>query len=576
MRSIVVAIITLMIFFCLPGIAQVPEVSEGLKSNIQARVDNGVNAGIVVGVISSEGSSFYSYGLKSMESEEPVDEHSVFEIGSISKTFTTTILAKQVVDGALDLQDPVQDLLPEAVKAPTRNGESIKMVHLANHRSSFPRMSSNFAPEDPANPFADYSEEQLYAFLNEYELPRDIGSEYEYSNYAMGLLGHILAAQQKKSYEELVLENIARPLGMQQTSINMSPDMKQHLAFGHSIGQVVPNWDLDVMAGAGAIRSTAADMLKYIAANMGIQKSELYTAMQLAHKHSSDEEHVPRVGLGWHLAMQDGKEVVWHNGGTGGYCSFAGFIKGGDLGVVVLSNSNENVDDIGMHVLNPKAELEQPKPSISYEMIKVLNKEGIDAATKTYWKLKDTQADHYNFAEDQLNALGYSLLAKEEVEKAIAVFKINVDAYPASFNVYDSYGEGLMIKGEKEEAIQNYKKSVELNPGNANGIAMLQKMGVETDGLIKDVVVEEAILETYVGQYELAPGFVVAISKEAQQLQAQATGQGKFDIFPKSENVFYYKVVNAQITFHKSDNGEVNRLTLLQGGQEIEGLRVKE
>ena len=268
-------------------------------------------------------------------------------------------------------------------------------------------MPNNFTPENPTNPYVDYSEGQLYDFLNGYELTRDIGSEYEYSNYAVGLLGHVLAAKHKLTYEELMVDIIAKPLGQKHTRITFTPEMKKNLAIGHSGGIEVENWDILTLAGAGAIRSTAVDMLKYLAANMGKEKSSLYPAMQLAHKNSRAEGSKPMVGLGWHTMVFDELELIWHNGGTGGYRTFAGFIKGGNKGVVVLSNSNASVDDIGIHLLNPTSPLKDIKPSIGHKLRTVIEEKGIETGIKTYWQLKKDQADKFDFAESELNNLGY-------------------------------------------------------------------------------------------------------------------------------------------------------------------------
>lgn len=464
--------------------AQEIKIPEEVKENIKTRVENEFNTGIVVGVITSEGMTYYSYGVKSLKTNEVVDENSVFEIGSISKTFTGILLADMVKKDDLNLDDPLQDLLPDGITAPARNGKSIKLFHLSNHTSSLPRLPDNMPIANPANPYADYSEKLLYDFLNGYELTRDIGSQYEYSNYAAGLLGHVLASKQKLTYGELMVEVIAKPLGMENTRVVFTPQMKKNLAMGHSNGLEVENWDLPTLAGAGAIRSTAVDMLKYIAANMGLGKSSLYPAMQLAHQNSGSKDSKPIVGLGWHTMERDGMEIIWHNGGTGGYHTFAGFIKGGDKGVVVLSNSNAGIDDIGIHILQPTAALMNPNPSIATKIKIIYETEGIETATKTYWELKKNKGKEFDFSETHLNSLGYTYLQEGDIEKAISVLELNVQAFPNSSNAYDSYGEALMKNNENEKAIANYKKSVELNPGNSNGIEMLKKLGVDTESYL--------------------------------------------------------------------------------------------
>ena len=552
------------------------ELPEEVYKNIEQRIENGANTGIVVGTIDANGTNYYNYGVKSLKTNEPVNENSIFEIGSISKAFTGILLADMVLKDKMKLDDPLQKYLPEGITAPTRNGEAIKLINMANHTSSLPRMPSNFNPANPANPFADYSEAQLYDFLQNYELPRDIGSQYEYSNYAMGLLGHILAFQNNMTYEKLLAQVITKPLGLENTGISLSDNMKNNLAIGHNGGVEVENWDLTTLAGAGAIRSNAVDMLKFLAANMGLEQSELYPAMQLSHKNSRKEGGEPIVGLGWHTMVFDDMEIVWHNGGTGGYRTFAGFVKGGDKGVVVLSNSNTGADDIGIHMLHPESPLNEIKPSIAPKIKAIIDTEGLEAGLKTYSDLKKNKASEYDFKENELNRLGYQFLRNKEIEKAIAIFELNTQEYPNSSNVYDSYAEALREKGEKEKAIENYTKALELNPGSQNAMAMLKELGVDPADIVEKITVDESILETYVGKYELAPNFILTVSRDGTQLRAQATGQPEFPVFPKSENEFYLKVVEAQLTFNKNEEGTIHSVTLHQNGQVIPGKKLEE
>ncbi|MBK9632743.1 MAG: DUF3471 domain-containing protein [Saprospiraceae bacterium] len=163
--------------------------------------------------------------------------------------------------------------------------------------------------------------------------------------------------------------------------------------------------------------------------------------------------------------------------------------------------------------------------------------------------------------------MGYTYLQASKVEEALTLFKINVDAFPASANVYDSYGEALM-----NASIENYKKSLELNPANTNGEAMLAKMGIVIPK--KEILVDEKTLDSLVGVYQLAPNFNIAITRDSTRLFAQATGQSKFELFPKSSHEFYLKVVEARIIFSKNE-GKASNLTLFQGGREMPGKRIE-
>jgi CubicO group peptidase (beta-lactamase class C family) len=325
------------------------------------RVDNQQSVGIVVGVIEPAGRRVIAYGSLAKNDKRPLNGDTIFEIGSATKVFTSLLLTDMVQHVEVALTDPVAKYLPATVKMPERGGHPITLQDLSTHTSGLPRMPANLAPKDPANPYADYTVEQLYQFLSNYQLTRDIGAQYEYSNLGGGLLGHVLARRAGMDYEALVRTRICDPLGMASTRITLSPEMKARLATGHNASMdPVSNWDLPTLAGAGALRSTANDMLAFLAANLGYTKSPLAPAMaaMLKVRHPTGAPDL-EIALGWHVFTSNGKEIVWHNGGTGGYRSFVGFDPKAQVGVVVLSNAETNagVDDIGRHLLDPQAPL---------------------------------------------------------------------------------------------------------------------------------------------------------------------------------------------------------------------------
>lgn len=321
------------------------------------------SVGIVVGIITPEGRRIISYGHLNQGDARTLNGDTVFEIGSVTKVFTSLLLADMVQHNQVALDDPVAKYLPPSVKMPQRNGRSITLVDLATHTSGLPRLPTNMHPKDPANPYADYSVEQLYEFLSTYQLTRDIGSRYEYSNLSGGLLGHVLARRAGKDYEALVLSEVCAPLGMKSTTITLTPQMKARLAVGHDAGlQQVEKWDLPTLAGAGALRSTANDLLTFLAANLGFTQTPLAPAMAAMLKTRRPVGGGLEVALGWHIFTSNGKEIIWHNGGTGGYRSFIGFDPKTRVGVVALSNAEttDGVDDIGHHLLDPAFPLAKP------------------------------------------------------------------------------------------------------------------------------------------------------------------------------------------------------------------------
>jgi serine-type D-Ala-D-Ala carboxypeptidase/endopeptidase len=346
----------------------IPAVSAEIRKILVQRIDDDrQSVGIVVGVVGPAGRHIVSHGALDQGDPRPLAGDTVFEIGSLTKVFTALLLAEMVQRGEVALADPVARYLPSRVVVPHRNGRHITLQDLATHRSGLPRMPSNFKPNDPSNPYADYTAEQMYQFLSTHELSRDVDSRFEYSNLGYGLLGHALERRGGADYESLVRTRILDPLGMNSTRIELSSDMRARLAPGHN-GRLerVSSWDFLTLAAAGALRSTANDMLTFLAANLGYTQSPLGPAMTAMLQ-------VPRAGrgtpMGWQIVTLDGlivpngRHIVWMNGGTYGYRSFLGFDPKIRTGVVVLSNAFRlsgapsgvgDIDDIGLHLLDAR------------------------------------------------------------------------------------------------------------------------------------------------------------------------------------------------------------------------------
>jgi CubicO group peptidase (beta-lactamase class C family) len=300
-----------------------------------------------------------AYGRLDSGDPRPLDGDTVFEIGSITKVFTSLLLADMVERGEVQLLDPVGNYLPGHVRVPELHGAQITLKDLSMHMSSLPRMPSNVDSSDPDNPFAEYSVARLYEFLSSYQLPRDVGTGFEYSNLGSALLGHALARRSGMDYGALVEMRITQPLGMDNTRIPLTSEMREHLALGHAYGLApTANWDLGALVAAGALHSTANDMLKFLAANLGYTNTRLDRAMasMIQSRQNIDEGE---VGLGWFIQRHEGREIVSHGGSMGGYRSFIGYDPKARVGVVVLSNAGTGagVEDIGIHLLNPRVPL---------------------------------------------------------------------------------------------------------------------------------------------------------------------------------------------------------------------------
>jgi CubicO group peptidase (beta-lactamase class C family) len=343
---------------------------------------------------------------------------------------------------------------------PERNGRKITLADLSTHSSGLPRMPTNFAPKDAANPYVDYTVQQLYDFLSGHKLERDIGAEYEYSNLGAGLLGHVLSLRAGMSYEALVRARICDLLGMTETRMTLTPEMKARLAVGHNAALIpVPNWDIPTLAGAGAFRSTANDMLTFLAANLGFVETPLSPAMADAISvRRPGENPDTKMAYGWEVGTKYGNPIIWKGGATGGYRTYMGYDPKARVGVVVLSNMLRPVmDEIGPHLLNP--------------------------------------------------------------------------SYP------------------------------------------LSKMGPLAH---PEITLDTKVFDRYVGTYQFDTKELIAISRDEGHFYAQLTGQRKLEVFAETARKFFYKVLDAELTFNMDDQDVATQVTLHQNGRDHIAKRLSE
>jgi len=333
--------------------------SNPLNTPLDRRVDSLVRAflpknkvvGLCVAVRQGGQIRVYGYGETAQGSGKIPDGNTVFEIGSISKTFTASLLADAVGRGEVRLDDPVSRYLPDSLPPLEFNGVPITLKTLSNHTSGLPRLPGNiftFRGASMTDPYAKYGPNELFQFLKTVKLTRPPGEKYDYSNLAAGLLGTVLERVAKKSYEILLAERIARPLGLKSTILTLTEATRQAMATGHDErGKPVGNWDFGALAGAGAVRSTALDLLTYLNAEIQRGASPLGKAMSLTQESTFDQAGRV-VGLGWHQVKGEG--WFWHNGKTGGFSSFAGFQREKDLAVVVLANTQADTDALSIEL----------------------------------------------------------------------------------------------------------------------------------------------------------------------------------------------------------------------------------
>ena len=326
---------------------------------IPARTGNGAlapgtHAGVAAGALVHGSRKIFAYGAASPDS--------IFEIGSITKTFTGLILARMVEQGEVRFDQPVRQLLPPGTVAQPA-GPEITLLDLATQHSGLPRMPANFKPASMTNPYVDYRAANLYDYLAKRGVARPANAGFLYSNLGFGLLGQALANRAGRSYPDLVAREVTGPLGMSDTVVTLSPEQQSRFIQGYNAShRPVREWDFAALAGAGAIRSTAGDMLTYLQAQLHPQKAPaLASALRQSQQLHADGFPGTRIALAWYYRFESSD--YWHNGGTAGYTSYASFDPEGNSAVVVLMNTSGGgfAGQLGEHIRQRLA----GKPAIS-------------------------------------------------------------------------------------------------------------------------------------------------------------------------------------------------------------------
>jgi D-alanyl-D-alanine-carboxypeptidase/D-alanyl-D-alanine-endopeptidase len=359
MRWKTTATVTLAIaaFFCRPAIAatpnpEIPALPDEIVAQLRARL-SGIDGGAFV--IGRRDGTAIRFDVVAGPSARHVDGDSLFEIGSLSKTITATVLAGAVRTGAVRFDEPIDELLPAGTTAPSFGDRRITLLDLATQRSGLPRLPTNLGTTDPAQPYGNFDDQALYAFLRGYRLTRAPGVQFEYSNLGFGLLGELLARHAGRSYAQLARASVFEPLGMSETTADLASD--DRLIPGYDAdGDSAAPWNMRALAGAGAVRSSARDMLRFASAGFPDAPGPVAGDVRAAMVPRADASGDMRIGLAW-FTLPDG--VVWHNGGTGGYRTFMGSIPGQRRAVVILSNvaTARGGDDVGVRLLDPASPL---------------------------------------------------------------------------------------------------------------------------------------------------------------------------------------------------------------------------
>lgn len=514
------------------------------------------------------------YGYANFEWQIPNTPDVRFRLGSITKQFTSMVIMQLVAEGKIKLDERIATHLTDYRKD---TGDRVTIAHLLNHTSGIPSYTG--LPGFFANESRDsYAPADFVKKWASGDLEFEPGTKWAYNNSGYFLLGAIIEKVTGKTYAEAVQERIFGPLGMKASGYDLAAPLIPKRANGYQLagGKYVnaPYLDMTIPYAAGSLYSTVEDLYlwdralytdKLLAADL---KKQLFTPV------------LHDYGFGWAIdkvRLDDQKtelNTVRHSGGIHGFNTVLVRVPERKELVVLLDNTSrgDTLDGLAASILSilHGVEPRQPRKSLADELQSV---DGNGAAiVARYRELHRQKPDEYDFLEPELNTVGYSLLRTGRTADAIEVFKLNVEMFPQSANVYDSLGESYAVAGNKDLALANYRKSLELDPTNTNAGDFIQKL--EKPALTPEDM--KYPLDAFVGRYQLAPTFILSFFIEDGKLMTQATGQNKLPLTAESATEFALVGVRARVAFHIGPDGKATAVTLFQGGQEKRAERIAE
>jgi D-alanyl-D-alanine-carboxypeptidase/D-alanyl-D-alanine-endopeptidase len=551
-----------------------------IKVMLQDYIDTDkLGVGIAVGIVDTNGPRVIGHGKLDNGTGREVDGDTVFEIGSITKVFTALLLQDMIERGEMKLDDPVQKFLPDSVKVPTYQGRQITLLHLATHTSGLPRMPNNLSPRSWRDPDqADYTVEQLYAFLSRHRLRRVPGSEAVYSNLGMLLLGHVIVQKAGKDYEALIIERICQPLRMNSTRIALTPELESRLATGHAMpGRPVSRMNFRFLPGAGGLHSSANDLLKFVSAYLGLNPTPLNSLMEKARAF-----HPIESGTKLMLAWGGDDTAFGHNGGTYGYMTIIGFDPKQRRGFTVLSNCrNSGIVDA---MREPLRAAPSPRPASAVPV----DPARYDAYVGQY-KLDDTwntctiRREKDRLLVQWIDQSGGRSLSYEMFPQSESVFRNEFWGVESTFS--------CATNGPSVELIL---RGLAPCSGIKEPLKLTRVSRDVPEAVPAPIQLQPEIYERYIGQYRktflfglIRLGPTLSISHELDELGnhfvASVEGVPSYstaEFFPVTENCFIVNPITTgdkiRLTFLRNRKGKATRVGVYWDGKKLRGTRVSD
>lgn len=489
-----------------------------------------------------------AFGLADLELNVPMQPDMVFRIGSVTKQFTAIAILQLMEQGKLSLQDEITKYLPDY----PMHGHSITIEHLLTHTSGIKSYTN--IPEFRTMMRTDMAPMEIIEKNKALPMEFAPGTKWNYNNSGYIILGYIIEKVSGKTYAEYLQENFFTPLGMTGSYYGDNTKIIKNRASGYQPGEGgTVNADYLSMTlpyAAGSIMSTVDDLYKW---------NRALHSYKLVKKETLDMAHTPYkladgkpvgYGYGWSLSELQGSRTIEHGGGINGYLSFAVYLPDEDVFVVLLSNSNGKAPEFNSLRMAAIA-AGKPLPSTELKLSEEAMKEYTGIFADEEGTERSITLDEGSLKSSRQGGTMRKLIPVEKdkflFENSFTSLKFNRDA------------SGKIISATFNDR------------GN---LSELKKTAKPLDSR-KEITLAESVLDRYVGEYQLAPGFTITFTREGNRLFTQATGQQRFEIFAQSESKFFLKVVDAQVEFIVEPDGSVNRMLLHQGGRTTEGKRIK-
>jgi serine-type D-Ala-D-Ala carboxypeptidase/endopeptidase len=523
-----------------------------LLAALEQRYRGDRSGACIAAAVLENGTTTKAYFCADANIGRTLDDHTAFEIGSITKTMTAALLAELIGQGEIALDDAITKLLPPGAIVPTFNGAEITVGNILTHTSGLP--SFPWRNTDMANPYARLTEANLRGMLAKTPLKRAPGSQYEYSNFAFMVLSYALARRSGKDFETLLHERLLSPLGMDETYIVIRPPTVR-VAEGHlSNGARTSPWDVRAdLGGAGGVRATLPDMVRYLEGQLGTRESPITPALARTHGSASGTATQSRP-MAWEtISTEDGRTFVMHPGGTGGYSAFLAFDRSAQRGAILLSDTSltevGGLRRLAMHLLDPSLPVGVPRTK-----------------TKVDTALIDAVVGRYRLP------FGLEL----ELRRKANGLTIQADGQPEFEMEYDSAGEFYPLAFDAVlQPRRMFDGTYTFTWYQLGGIQKAERVGIGAQ--IAAVAVPpqptEAQLKEYEGDYSFSRTHGLHVSVAGQKLIARGAGPAPLEGSPFGKDTFVTEPLGAEIAFERDASGNVIALTLTTRGQPMRGTR---